>query len=80
VNSPESVARRRVESLKADAVITYMPSVDAVGPRPQSLRARAHFAYILSSGWLRVTWLDGSTTLVSPAAVREVSGKGVEYA
>jgi hypothetical protein len=62
----------RVESLKPDATITY-----STGER---WTAQAHFVYILSSGWLRVTWLDGSTTLVSPAVVREVSGKGVEYA
>lgn len=59
--------------LKEDVVIWYMPGQE----RPS---AYAHSAYILNSGWLRVTWTDGRTTLVSPAAVREVQGKGVEYA
>lgn len=64
--------------LKSDAVITYMPGVDT--SPGYSIPVKAHYVYVLSSGWLRVTWLDGRTTLVSPAVVREVSGKGVEYA
>lgn len=44
-----------------------------------SVGVHAHDATILPSGWLRVTWLDGTTSHVSPAAVREVNGKGVSY-
>lgn len=64
------------DALATNAVITYT-EINANGER---LQARAHYVYILNSGWLRVTWLDGTMTLLSPAAVREVSGKGVEYA
>jgi hypothetical protein len=64
--------------LKTQAIITYMPGVDTSPGR--SVQVKANYAYILSSGWVRVTWLDGSTTLVSPAVVREIAGKGVEYA
>lgn len=39
----------------------------------------AHEATILGSGWLRVTWLDGTVTHVSPASVYEITGKGVSY-
>lgn len=67
------------DALKANATITYMPGVNNAGLRV-SLEVRAHYVYVLGSGWLRVTWTDGRTTLVSPAAVREVNGKGVEYA
>lgn len=65
--------------LKADATITYVPgAVDAELRFGQEVKA--NYVYVTASGWLRVTWLDGRTTLVSPAVVREVSGKGVEYA
>lgn len=60
--------------LKPDVKITYMPGTHTVE------YAWAHYAFVTASGWLRVTWTDGRTTMLSPATVREVSGKGVEYA
>jgi len=39
----------------------------------------AHEAVILPSGWVRVTWCDGTTTHVSPSALRSITGKGVSY-
>lgn len=56
--------------LTVGATITYASGTNV----------KVHYAYITNSGWLRVTWLDGRTTFLSPAVVREVSGKGVEYA
>lgn len=41
--------------------------------------ARVHEVTIMANGWLRVTWLDGATSHVSPAAVKAVHGKGVSY-
>ena len=63
--------------LPVGAVITYLPGGTSPG---RSLKVNANYVFITMSGWLRVTWTDGKTTLVSPAAVWEVSGKGVEYA
>lgn len=71
-------ASARTDVLTADVTITYMPGVDTAHGR--HVQVKAHYVFITNSGWLRVTWLDGRTTLVSPAVVREVSGKGVEYA
>lgn len=65
--------------LAVGATITYMPGVHDVGLRV-SLEVNVHYVYVTVSGWLRVTWLDGQMTMLSPAAVREVNGKGVEYA
>lgn len=64
----------RVKALPSAVMIHWMPE----SGRP-SISTHAHDATILPSGWLRVTWLDGTTSHVSPVAVREVSGKGVSY-
>lgn len=64
----------RVAALPAQATIVYLPEVGVVGAV-----VHAHDVTILPSGWIRVTWLDGSTSHVSPAALRDVRGKGVSY-
>lgn len=45
----------------------------------QSTGEDAHEIVIMSNGWLRVTWVNGAQTHVSPAAVKAVAGRGVSY-
>lgn len=58
--------------LSADAELTWVTNLGNV-------REQAHAIVIMANGWLRVVWTDGRMTHVSPAAVVEVSGKGVSY-
>lgn len=58
-----------VELLPAHAVITWETGE----------HGDAHEVVIMGNGWLRVTWLDGTTSHVSPAAVKAVHGRGVSY-
>lgn len=76
--SDNVTASSRTDVLTADVKITYMPGVDTAHGR--HVQVKAHYVYVTVSGWLRVTWLDGQMTMLSPAVVREVNGKGVEYA
>lgn len=57
-------------TLRADAKLRWAASDELV---------HVHEIVIMTSGWLRVTWLDGLVTHVSPAAVKTVAGKGVSY-
>lgn len=56
-----------------------LPTAATLVWKDQSAGVGVHDVVILSNGWLRVTWPDGATTHVSPAAVKSVFGKGVSY-
>lgn len=63
-----------MSTLPASATVTWADKNNGL-----RMSQRASTIHILESGWLRVHWLDGKISYLSPSAVHEVQGEGVIY-